>query len=292
VTFVPELSLGFLCALGAAVFAATSDALCKQALRKHPSVLVAWVRLLYTVPFLFITFFFIEGPAPDRFFWFLLLILVPMEVLALILYMKALQVSPLSLTVPFLALTPAFTLGTSFLLLGELPDASGFCGVLLIVAGAYLLNVHLSSKGLLEPLRAVQREKGSMMMIAVAFLYSITSNVGKIAIQHSNPSFMSAIYFPFLSVAFLPVCLRLGGRISALRSGGLLFVLIGASQAMMVIFHFQAISMILVPYMISVKRLSLLMSVLVGFLFFHEEHLRERLFGSFVMLCGVYLILI
>lgn len=287
-----HLSIGFAYAFCAAVFAGTSDALCKQALKKHDSVLVAWIRLLYTAPFLLPLFLFIKGPAPDRFFWFLLFLLVPMEVLAVILYMRALQVSPLSLTVPFLSFTPAFTLATSFFLLGEFPDTSGLSGVLFIVAGAYLLNVHLTRKGLLEPLRAVKREKGSLIMIGVAFLYSITSNLGKMAIHHANPSIMAALYFPFLAVAFLPVSLRMGVRLSDLRSGGLLFLLIGASQALMAFFHFQAISMILVPYMISVKRLSLLMSVLLGAALFHEERLHERLLGSFVMLCGVFLILV
>ena len=50
--------------------------------------------------------------------------------------------------------------------------------------------------------------------------------------------------------------------------------------------------MILVSYMISVKRMSLLFSVIFGKVFFREEHLKERLLGSFAMLVGVILILL
>jgi uncharacterized membrane protein len=81
-------------------------------------------------------------------------------------------------------------------------------------------------------------------------------------------------------------------RWEQLRFGGGWFFLIGACQALMAICHFKAISMILVSYMISVKRLSLLLSVLFGGLFFHEEHIKERLSGSLLMLVGVVLIVI
>jgi len=218
--------------------------------------------------------------------------MVPLEILAVWLYMKALQVSALSLTVPFLALTPAFVLAVSFLLLGEVPDASGMAGILLIVLGAYLLNVHLSRKDALEPLRAIVREKGSMLMIGVAFLYSITSTLGKLAIQHSSASFMALIYLPVVSVAFLPLLFGSGVRPSDLKSGGRIFLLIGASQALMAFFHFHAVSLLLVAYMISVKRLSLVLSVLFGKIFFQEAHMKERLLGSSLMLCGVVLILL
>ena len=284
--------LGFFYAFCAAFFASTSDAFCKKALERFPAVLVAWARLVFASPFLLCLLFRVEGPAPDRVFWLLLLLLLPLESLALVLYMRAIQISPLSLTVPFLSMTPVFTLATSLILLGEFPDASGVAGVLCIVAGAYLLNVNLSRQGLLEPLRAVGREKGSLMMLVVAFLYSITSNLGKLAIQHASPTWMAAVYVPFLAVGFLPVCVRAGVRLSSLRAGIPVFLLIGLTQAVMAVFHFQAISMILVPYMVSVKRLSVLLSVIYGAVFFHERQMRERLLGSLVMVLGVLLMLV
>jgi drug/metabolite transporter (DMT)-like permease len=284
--------LGFVYALAAAFFSSTSDALCKKALDQHTPLLTAWVRFAYTTPFLAVSLFFVDLPPADRTFWELLAVLVPLEILAVILYMRALKMSSLSLTVPFLALTPAFTLASSFLLLGEVPDRSGLAGILLIVLGAYLLNVHLSREGVLEPLRAIVRERGSLLMIGVAFLYSITSNMGKLAIQHSSAAFMSVVYLPILSLAFLPLLLRARVQMSDLRRGGTIFFLIGASQAIMAFCHFHAVALILVSYMISVKRLGLVLSVVFGKVFFHEAHVKERILGSCMMLFGVMLILI
>jgi len=252
----------------------------------------AWVRLAYAAPFLLPILLVSEIPRLDSTFWIVIVLLIPMEVAALALYMKALQISPLSLTVPFLSFTPMFAILTSFLMLGELPDGSGVAGIVLIVIGAYMLNMNLSSRGIMEPLKAVWVERGSLMMVCVAFIYSITSNLGKIAIQHSSPAFMGIFYLPFISLALLPVALHSGMKPAELRAGGALFLLIGASQALMALCHFKAVSMILVSYMIAVKRLSLLLSVIMGCVFFQEKHLKERLFGSLLMVAGVALILI
>ncbi len=128
-------------------------------------------------------------------------------------------------------------------------------------------------------------------MIGVALLYSVTSNLGKMAVQHSSASFMAAVYLPLLSVAFVTLLQWGGLRQRQIHSRWALFLLLGASQALMAFFHFHAISLILVSYMISVKRLSLVLSVLLGWLFFHEVRIRQRLLGSLLMLAGVALIL-
>jgi drug/metabolite transporter (DMT)-like permease len=261
-------------------------------LERHSILTTAWVRLAYSAPFLLPFLLFIEIPLLDSTFWVAILVLLPMEVAALALYMKALQISPLSLTVPFLSLTPMFAILISFLMLGELPDGSGVAGIVLIVVGAYMLNVNLSSRGALEPFKAIWVERGSLLMVCVAFIYSITSSLGKIAVQHSSPAFMGVFYLPFVSLGLLPLALRNGMRLSELRAGWLLFFLIGASQALMALCHFKAVSLILVSYMIAVKRLSLLLSVIFGFVFFQEKHLKERLFGSLLMVAGVALILL
>lgn len=276
--------------MAAALFASTSDALCKKTLERDAALIVAWARFACAAPFLLASLLFVDLQAVDGTFWILLAALVPLEILAVWLYMSALKASPLSLTVPLLALTPVFTTGTSLVLLGEYPDVSGLAGIFLIGAGAYLLNVHLSRQGILEPLKAVWREKGSRLMICVALIYSVTSNLGKMAVQHSSASFMAAVYLPVLSVAFVPLLKWADVRQRQIHSRWVLFLLLGASQALMAFFHFHAISLILVSYMISVKRLSLVLSVLLGWWFFHEPRIRQRLLGSILMLAGVALI--
>jgi uncharacterized membrane protein len=52
------------------------------------------------------------------------------------------------------------------------------------------------------------------------------------------------------------------------------------------IFQNIAIILTLVPYVISIKNTSVLMSVLFGWLIFREEGIRERLAGTAMMVLG------
>lgn len=285
--------LWFYLSLTCALSVALVDVLSKKALGASDPFVVAWVRLGYAIPFLALSFIWIAVPPLDRTFFWTLLVLLPLETAALILYTHALRESPLSLTIPFLALTPVFLIGMAFLLLGERPDLSGTAGILLIAIGAYLLNIHTRNEGWLAPIRAILREDGSRKMIAVAFLYSITSSLGKVAIQHSSPAFFGAVYFPLLALVTLPYFgTTAGGKgFHTLASQTGLFALIGFLQAVMIFTHVLAISLVEVSYMIAIKRTSLLFALVFGYLFFRETHIRERLLGAACMVAGVALIL-
>jgi drug/metabolite transporter (DMT)-like permease len=56
-------------------------------------------------------------------------------------YMVAIRDSALSLTLPYLAFTPVFTVLSAWLLLGEQVTAQGLAGIALVVLGAYGLNI-------------------------------------------------------------------------------------------------------------------------------------------------------
>src|SRR3990170_8213637 len=84
----------------------TADALSKRALKGTDDLVIVWVREGYALPFLAFAFIFIDVPPLDPTFWLALGLLVPLEVVSLVLYVKAIKLSPLSLSVPFLALSP------------------------------------------------------------------------------------------------------------------------------------------------------------------------------------------
>jgi len=265
---------------------ATADAISKKAMIRSHEYVIAWVRQGYTLPFLAVVFFFIEIPPLDNTFWLTLLIAVPLDVTAIILYVKAIRLSPLSLTIPFIALSPMFVIITAFVILGELPDISGLFGILLIVIGAYLLNVRATKHGVLGPIKAIKKERGSVLMIIVALIYSVTSTLGKVAVLHSSPLFFGAFY-PFILTIIFTVIVGYKGHLSGVISRPRIFLGIGFFIAMMMLSHFTAISLTDVAYMISVKRLSLLFSVAYGWILFGERNVAERLIGSILMIAGV-----
>ncbi len=272
---------------------ATSDALTKKGLRLDNEYLVAWLRLVFSLPPLLLLLLFIPIPELDGVFFRAFLTALPLEVLALTLYIKALRISPLSLTLPFLSLTPVFLILFSRLIVGERVTYSGAAGIVLIALGGYSLNISSLKGGLLEPLRAITRERGSIYMIGVALIYSVTSSLGKLAIEHSSPLFFGAVYFVVVTLCFTPlVYLNLSGRSFArvVREEVGASVLPGLFYSAMIISHMLAMSLAKVAYMIAIKRSSLLMGSIYGFLFFGEEKVLERLIGALLMLIGFFLI--
>jgi uncharacterized membrane protein len=250
------------------------------------------IRLGYALPWLLAALFFIPWVIPDTTFWFCIAIGLPLEALAFYCYMKALKVSPLSLTVPFLAFTPGFIILTGWIILGEEISPGGFCGIILIIVGAYFLNLSKTRYGLLDPLKAVFREPGSRLMLLVSFIYAFTSTIGKLAIIHSNPYFFGIIYniaLAMLLTLFLPAAAN-AEPVKNLVRRPIIGLILGALVATTIFSHVLAISMTNVAYMISLKRTSLLFGVLYGALWFKEEKITERLTGAIIMITGVFLI--
>ena len=69
---------------------------------------------------------------------------------------------------------------------------------------------------------------------------------------------------------------------------GLLFI--GLLSLGTLMSQFFAIKMALVPYVMSIKRMSILFAVLYGAFLFKEENIKERLIGSIIMVISVVLI--
>lgn len=229
-------------------------------------------------------------------FWLWILLLVPLEIAAMLLYMTAIRDHPLSLTLPYLAFTPVFVIGVAWLVLGEEVSPSGAAGVSLVVAGAWLLNSGQARlrdwRSWTRPFAAILYEPGSRMMLAVAAIYAVTATLGKGAMRHMAPEQFGAFYFALLGAAVallivLPrprVLLRVASRPVPVLAVALL-------MGVMVYTHFLALQQIEVAYMIAVKRTSLLFGILFGALFFRESGLASRLPAGVLMLAGVMLIL-
>lgn len=270
------------------------DLLSKLALRHHHEKIAGWGRLVFSLPLLGL-FLWINGLPPLSLqFWLVCLGMVPLELTAYLLYLRAIRLSPLSLTIPFLALTPVFTIVTSQILLGEGVSPMGTLGIFAIVVGVYSLNVATAKEGLLAPLQAVARERGSRLMIGSAFLFSVTSNLGKWAIQLSNPVAFAVLYQLLDAIALFGLAqAKAGGMrplVQALTHQLSLYVGLGTVAGLAALVHAIGIAQAPVPYFIAIKRTSLLVAVLSGGLILKEEKILTRLFGTALMVAGVTLI--
>lgn len=273
-----------------AITLSLSDTLLKLGSKDKSTLSLSADRLFYSllviIPFSLLQPYVL--PKPD--YWLIFFLSLPIEIIAIFLYVKALKISPLSLTLPFLSFTPIFLTVIPKVILGEGISLAGFLGVVSITLGGYLLNVDKIGKGILEPLLAITREKGSRYMLIVSFLYAITSTLGKKAILLSSPTYFALTYFIALTIAFKIFSFlwdkqREFGKSKAIFFSGILY-------GVMIISHMYAISLTKVAYMISIKRLSLIFGIILGYIFFKESHLKSRLLGSSFMFIGFVIITI
>jgi len=281
----------FFFALLTAFFRSLTDVAGKFGLKNMDEYIVAWSLFLFALPFIALLLIFEGIPEIGDDFWMALLIGGGANILTNLLYMRAIKVSDLSITIPLITFTPLFMLITSPLILGEFPNIYGLAGIILIVAGSYILNFRESSKGYLAPFKALVREKGPRLMLLVAFIWSITANLDKIGIQNSSVFFWPVAVNTFIAIGFIPVVLmRSKGKTRQITTNLKTLVPIGLFHGLMIVFQMVAVSMTLVAYVISIKRTSAVISVVLGSLVFHEAGLRERLTGSIIMIAGVLLI--
>ncbi|TVR80828.1 MAG: EamA family transporter [Rhodospirillales bacterium] len=284
-------------ALLSAFSVATADALTKRGMQGVGGVEIVVVRFVVTGLLLAPLLLVQPLPAIPAAFWPWLAAMVPIEVLALWLYMIAIRDSPLALTLPYLAFTPAFATVTGWVVLGERVSMQGFAGILVVVAGAYVLNAATAAGSgrrlhrWLRPLRAIADERGSRLMLAVAALYSLTTVLGKGALQHVPVMFFAPFFAVVLALTVLLVfAVRRPALIPALWRRPGWHLAIGAALAISLLAHLYALRLVEVAYMIAVKRTSLLFGIVYGAVLFREGNLGRNLLGGALMLAGVGLI--
>lgn len=317
-------------ALVTALFTAFRDTASKEATRGVDSVTVALGIAM--VPALGIGAIVIAGdPAmPTSGFLLALAISGGINAVTTPLVVYSLRRSDMSLVAPLTSLTPLFMVPTAGLVLGEWPSPLGVAGVLVIVAGAYLLNVSDRTAGHLAPILALARDPGARAMLAVAFLWSISATFDKVGTQASSPLLWAAAIHAVVAVTLAPLAARnwlrrRPDRAPATRvpenpvrapatpdrapdaapatpaidpatpaarriSPPTAVLLAGAFTAVAAAAQMTALTMTLAAYVIAVKRTSTLFGVLLGAALFAETRTRERLLGAAIMLAGFVLL--
>ncbi len=274
-----------------AFFTSLQDVFSKRIIKKVDIYLIAWSGIFFTLPFYCLALPFQPIPKIGWPFWPALAMSTLILSFAVVFYVKAIKYSDLSLSVPILTITPLLLLVTSPIILGEFPSPIGIFGVFLIISGSYLLFFKNQQEGFFQPFRNLFKNKGARYMLAVAVLYSVGANVDKIGVMNSSPFWWSFILYSFVSLSLTIVIFRkvenLGPQI---KSSFLGLVLLGGCSAAALIFNMLAIKIALVPYVIAIKRTSVIITSLLGFVFFKEPAFKGRIVAIVLMVLGVMLI--
>ncbi len=264
----------------------------KASINGVDSLMISWVNNIIPILIFLPVLFFIELKFNLQFF-LALSITGSINVAASILYMKAISKGDISVVVPMLSFTPLFLLITSPFLVGEFPKLWGIIGMSLIVVGSYLLNVNIKSKNLFAPLKSLLQNKGTRYMLIVAVLWAISANFDKLSIQYSSvyQHILFVNIFVFLGITIVVSSMK-RLNLSEIKKDKKNLLIMSLFTTTTYIFQMTALSLTLVAYVISLKRVSGLISVFLGHFILGEPNLRERLLGAFLMFLGVVFIVL
>jgi drug/metabolite transporter (DMT)-like permease len=257
--------------------------------KASPTALAVFL-LLGQLPFLGVWAVYDQTWITDTRYWPPAVTSMAMNALANVLFMRSVQLSPLSRTVPFLSLTPVISAVAAIPLLGEVPGSMHWAGISLVVAGALVLNSDLSDSWW----KSISHEKGAPYMIAVAFLWAFSTALDKRALGHASPASHAFLLSGGSATILLAWVLSRGkqGELRAVAKApkGLLAALIGLAVAALAL-QMLALQWLWVAVVETLKRaFGVFGSVVFGRLFFGEPITSRKVAAVILMVAGTTLL--
>lgn len=242
---------------------------------------------------IYVAWFAWEGaPAPRASYWAPALASVAINVLANLLYLRAVHLGEFSRTIPLLSLTPVFTAILSVPMLGEVPGVRQAAGILLVVVGAVWLQRGPAARG--EKLRG-RIPESAWMMLGVALLWSSTTPLDKLAMQHGSASLHATVLHVGIaaSLGIWLAARREFGRIRDVRSSP--WLLLGAlcASAVALAAQLMALERVFAAFLETLKRgWGGLAALVLGSLVFSEPVTWRKSLAVAVMIGGVAMLLL
>jgi drug/metabolite transporter (DMT)-like permease len=251
----------------------------------------------FALPFFFIPLILfpdrivpIQSLSPE--FWFavvaICLVCTPLET---VFYYKALKEEEVSFVLPLLSLAPVITLGFSAIFLKEFPNIFGVIGVLLIIIGIYSLKLNHAKEGFLGPFHHIRNNRGAQLMTIVFISLGFGSILDKIGVANSNAFYFALVnYISVSSMLFIIAYVKARKHLYELRKYWKQFLLIGSVVASYTIFYMLALEESFASYAIAIRNASIIFTIILGYLFFKEKDLKQKLLAAVIIALGLIFI--
>lgn len=218
-----------------------------------------------------------------------------LNTVATCLQFRAYKYADASLVSPIANLLPIFLIVTSFFVLGILPNVAGLAGILFVVAGVYYSSVS-GRHQLMHQLRQILKNRGSRAMLGTVLIWSLNGVVEKIALRSASPAYLM-VFQALIMLALMSAYLLMQPRRKRLQRGervmkkwGWHIAAIAVFATLGVFFQLHALALVDPSYVMTVKRLDVLFTVVLAGLFLGEKHILKRFQGSVLALVGVAII--
>ncbi len=218
------------------------------------------------------------------------------NVFGIMTYNYSIKFGELSRVIPFTKLNPVFTAIIAALVLEESMTLTKGAGVMLVTVGSYAI---LEEKGSSwrKPFGNFLKLEAPKYAALSALLYSFASVADRVGTQAVKPEIYTFVIYLIIT-STLTAYLLMGRRElipdikSDLKDDTLLYALTGLGAAAATYLIFYAFSKAQASRVVPVLQIQVFISVAAGYILFDEDHLREKIVGSLILVAGVILVAI
>jgi len=258
------------------------------------SFIISIVTLLFSLPFFFMLKF-AEISSISLTILFFKTVFSAGAFLCVMLSIKNLEISE---ALPLLALSPGLVAIAGAIFINDILSGIEWLGIILMVIGAYILELRKSSKNLLDPIKAMfSSSKYSYVFIAL-ILFTVSSLLDRVLLKSYllPPYAFMAFQQLFFALIFTVIVLvnqrNITKQFKSINKK--VFYLIIAISFFTVIYRYtqiEATKLVPVALVLSVKRLSVLFAVIAGGKLFNEENFYIRIAAVIIILVGAALLM-
>jgi drug/metabolite transporter (DMT)-like permease len=281
--------MGFFAAMLSAVFSSSKDLLSKRLAFRLDGTTSTFASFAFALPFYVVVLAFLYWLGFEDFerslpFLVLILLRSITDTFAEALKMHAFAHGDISIVTTFFSLSPLLLLLTSPLITGDPLHLVDALAVALVVAGSLLMVYRPSTTGW-----AAQR-KAILLACGAALFFSLNSCFDRLAVQRGTPVF-SGFTMTLLSALFLlPFVGFRKDRLQSLRTHRVGLFVRGALEIAFMVCKLYALQFLAAPDVVAVQRLSLVLSIIGGRMFFKEPDFKRRLAAGILILMGVFVV--
>jgi len=206
----------------------------------------------------------------------------------------SLQAGDLSHVYPISRSAPALVFLIAVAFMGEDVSWPGAVGILLAGLGVYSISLErLTFGALAQPLRNLRSDAATRYAFLTLIAVTGYSIVDKQAVMRFHPVAFAFIY-PWFSMALLSGYMALAKKGDALRrewrTNRLAILICGVLGIFGYFLILTALSFERISYVVGLRQISIVFSVLLGVVLLKERHGRQRVISSVMIFIGVYLI--
>ncbi len=226
---------------------------------------------------------------PWRFWWPLLIIWFVLYPVQTHFLYKAIREGEIVQVTPIKAILPVFNIGTSFILLKEVPSLVGIIGIFVIVYATYLLlSENVSGDSGKKYNRAV------VYMIIAMFCMAIGSTLDKVSLTVSTPVFYSFVNTLGASIIFLILIFiyKKKDDLQKIKPKFWPLTLFGIFMALSYVSTMFAFSSGPTSYVLAVQSTGFLFAVLSGVFVLKEKLTKRKILSLILFTLGIVLITI